>query len=99
MDRLETLHQRSEELHRDSGAAHSSIQGAVFDLEMIAEQISRLHPELAKDLMQIAGHVEKARARIQGNSAELLNLEYQEHQDSMANVFMKLLDRAAPKEK
>ncbi len=89
------MDQKREELFRSAGNAHGDIQAQVFELEHLARAVEYLHPKLADDIWDIAGKIEQARKTIQGNSSQLLNMDFADSQRQMGEIFTTLLDKAA----
>lgn len=86
---------KREALWRDTSASHSRIQNAVFELQSIARAVSYLHPTLAEDLEVLATDIEHSRKQIQGNNAELINMDLADSQRFIGETMMALLDAAS----
>jgi hypothetical protein len=84
-----------EALWDSTASAHSKIQMATFDLEDIAASIDYLHPKLADELMHLAKTIEHARKTIQGNHAELINMDLKRSQHFMGEVLDTLINNAS----
>jgi 2C-methyl-D-erythritol 2,4-cyclodiphosphate synthase len=85
------MDKQREALWRSTDLAHSSIQHAGFDIKNIALQIEYLHPKLADELDMIADRIEQARGTIQGNSAQMINLDLSESQLQVGRILVTLL--------
>jgi len=81
-------------LWRSTDEAHRAIQLSAFELQEIASRVDYLHPTLAEDLWDLARKIEKARKQIQGDAAEMINLDLKHSQTQMGNIFKALLDNA-----
>ena len=85
---------KREKLWRSTGISHNQIQSAVFDLQDIARRVEYLHPKLADELEMISHDIEQARKTIQGDAAEMINIDLADSQRFMGETLKALLDKA-----
>lgn len=81
-----------EKLWDSTGDAHSQIQNGYYDLLDLARQVQYLHPDMARHLRTVACAIESARETIQGNAAEIVNLQIRQQAQSSANLLVAMLD-------
>lgn len=81
-----------EKLWDSTSDAHSQIQASYYDLLDLARQVRYLHPDMARHIRQVALAIESARATIQGNAAEQVNLQIRQQAQSSANLLVAMLD-------
>lgn len=83
-----------ESLWRSTDSAHAAIQHCAFDLKDIARRIEYLHPKMATELDMIAREIESARKTIQGNDAQLVNMDLKDSEQQVGKILVALLDKA-----
>ena len=81
-----------EKLWESTGEAHSQIQTSYYDLLDLARQVQYLHPDMARHLRTVACAIESARATIQCNAAEQVNLQIKQQTQASANLLVTMLD-------
>lgn len=84
-----------EHLWDSTSGAHRSIQELVYQIIDVARGIGYLHPKVADDLTGIAKDIEYNRRLIQGNNAELVNLDIRDSERAMGRTLVALLNHAS----
>lgn len=81
-----------EKLWESTGEAHAQIQNGYYDLLDLASQVQYLHPDMSRHIRTVALAIESARETIQGNAAEMVNLQIKQQEQSSANLLVAMLD-------
>lgn len=84
-----------EQLWDSTAAVHSQIQMGHFALHDIADSIRYLHPDMAAHLLKIANSIESARITIQGNAAEIINIDIRESETCFHNTLVAALAKVS----
>ena len=73
--------------------AHNRINNSTLYLCELADAVDYMHPNLAKDLRNIADSINESNIQIKGNAAELTNIDIADMQRSMGETLSVLLNR------
>ena len=84
-----------ENLWNSTSEAHKSIQELVYQIIDVARGVGYLHQKVADDLTYIAKGIKYNRRLIQGNNAELVNLDIRDGERAMSRTLVALLNHVS----